>query len=136
MPGRLLLDGRVVRRPHGRRLELVREARAALPPPAVERRVVDRPVVAAPDEDAAPAALDLLAVGDVDEGQGAREVDRGAEVDRETGRPQRPPEPDRLAEQAPPVDLWAERGADDGGVGQSCVVRRLAGQPPAPASAR
>ena len=89
------------------------QARAAPPPPAVEGRVVDRPIVAAPDEDRRAGRPDLLAIADVDEGQGAGEVDRGAEVDRQPRRPQRPPEPDRLAEQAPPVDLGPARRADD-----------------------
>ena len=67
------------------RLELAGMSPAALAPPAVEHRVVDRPVVAPPDEDRRAGGPDLLAVADVDEGQAAGEVDRRAEVDR--GRP-------------------------------------------------
>ena len=115
-PGRLLVERGVIGGAQRGRLELVREARAALAPPAVERGVVDRPIVATAHEDRRAGRLDLLAIGDVDEGQRPREVDRRPEVDREARHPQRPPEADRLAEQAPAVDLRPERRADDGRV--------------------
>ena len=49
-------------------------------------------------------------------GQRPGEVDGGPEVDVQAGRAQRPPEPDRLAEQPPPVDLRPPRSRDDGGI--------------------
>ena len=66
---------------------------------------------------AAPAAADLLAVADVDQRQGSREVRRGAEVDGQARRAQRPPEADRLAEQPAPVDLRPEGRLGDGRIG-------------------
>ena len=114
--GRLLVERGVVWGAQRGRLEFVGEARATLAPPAIECGVVDRPIVTTADEDRRAGRLHLLAIGDVDEGQRPREVDRRAEVDREARHPQRPPEADRLAEQAPTVDLGPERRADDGRV--------------------
>ena len=92
-------------------------APAALAPPAVEDPVVDLAVVAAPDEDRRPGGPDRALVADVDERQGPGVVDRRAQVDRQAGRPQRPPEPDRLGEQPAAVDgIAAERRADDRGI--------------------
>ena len=76
---------------------------AALAPPAVEDRVVDRPVVAPTNEDCLAGGPHLLAVGDLDERQAAGVVDRCTQVHAQAGRPQRSPEPDGLAEQATAV---------------------------------
>ena len=73
----------------GRRGEVAGQARAAPPPPAIERGVVHRPVVAAANEDRGAGGRHLLAIGDVDERQRPGEVDRGAEVDRQVRRAQR-----------------------------------------------
>ena len=54
-----------------------------------------------------PAKLVQFAMAKIDEGQGPRVVDRGAEIDRQAGPSERPPESDRLGEQPPPVDLAA-----------------------------
>ncbi len=62
----------------------------------------------------------IVPLPDVDEAEGAGEVDRRAEVDVQPRRPERPPEPDRLREQPPSVDVLAGRREQDrraGGIG-------------------
>ncbi len=85
-------------------------------PPGIERGVVDRPIVTPADEHRGSGRADLLAIRDVDQGQRPGEIDGGAEIDRQARRPQRPPKPDRLAKEAAPIDLGAERRSDDGGI--------------------
>ena len=75
------------------------------PPPAVEDDVVRLAVVPPPDEDRFAGGANLFARAHVDEWQRAGVVDRGTEVDRQPGGPQRPPEADRLVQQPPAVDL-------------------------------
>jgi len=78
--------GVVVHRPTERRRLEVTGAPPTRPPPAIEHRVVDGPVIAAVDEDGGPGGAHLLARADVDERQGARVVHRRAQVDRKTRR--------------------------------------------------
>ena len=131
----LLRLGRGVLAGQRRRRIVIRQARAAPTPPAVEGGVVDRPVVTPADEHRRAGRLDLLAIGDIDEGQRAGEVDRCTEIDRQVRRAQRSPEADRLAQETAAVDLRSERGADDGGVGHGGRASS-GGQPPAAASDR
>ena len=114
---RLLGAGRHVLARCGALRSLARQALAAPPPPSIEDPVVDLAIVAPSDEDRGTRGADRVALAEVDEGQGSRVVDGGAEVDREAGLPERPPEPDGLGEQPPPVDLAAARRADDRGIG-------------------
>ena len=98
---RYLVTGPVDRR------AVARQPRTALAPPAIEDAVVDLAIVATADEDGRAGGPDRVALAQLDEGQGAGVVDGSGEVDRQTGRPERPPEPDRLGQQPPSVDLAA-----------------------------
>ena len=86
---------------------------SALSPPAIEHGVVDRPVVAAADEDGLAGGSHLLALAHVHEGQGPRVVHGGPQVHGQSRRPQRSPETDRLAQQPPAVDRVAPRRRHD-----------------------
>ena len=112
---RLLVRRGVVRRSHRRWLELVGEARGALAPPAIEGRVVDRPVVAAPDEDRGTGRLDLLAIGRCRPGSArarSRRPPRGRS--RAAAARSARPNPTASPSRRRPSTLGAERRADDG----------------------
>jgi len=67
--------------------------------------------------------VDLIAAADVDQAQRPREVHGRAEIHPEAGCPERPPEPDRLRQQATPVDELARGRQEQRGLGH---VHRLA----------
>ena len=110
--------GRRVRIGERRRLEVARQPRCTPAPPAVEDRVVDLPVVTPAGEDRGPGAPDLLAVADVDQRSGhGRSPTAAPRSTASLAARNARPKPDRLAQQPAPVDLGAERLADDGGIG-------------------
>ena len=90
-----------------------RQPAAATAPELGEHPVVDLAVVAPAHEQRRTGVADDPLVADVDEAQGAGEVDGRRHVDRQPGGPQRAPEPDRLGEQPAPVDQLARRGLQD-----------------------
>ncbi len=83
-------------------------------PPAIEHDVVGFAVIPSTDEDRLARGTYLLARTHVDERERPRVVDGSAEVDRQPGGAQRPPEPHGLVEQTPAIDLRAPRGLHDG----------------------
>ena len=122
---RCCLAGRVVALAVGpvgmledRGLEVARPATAG-PPPAIEHDVVRLAIIAASDEHGLTRRSNLLARPDIDERQRPSEVHGSGKVDVEPGGAERPPEPDRLMQEAPPIDLRTPRGRDDGGIVRS-----------------
>ena len=111
-------------------------ATAASPPP-VEDAVVGLAIVPAADEDRLAGGADRVSLAHVDEGQRSGEVDRRTQIGRQTGGPERPAEPDRLGEEAPPVDLGPPGRANDRRIVRVASVRhRRRPQAVAPASWR
>ena len=104
---------------------IARQARGTSPPPTREDPVVWHSIIAPADEDGLASSTDLLTVADLDEGQGAREVDGSAKIDGQPGRAQGSPEADRLAEQTMAVDLPAIGATTMAGCWAGSMTRRL-----------